>query len=362
MPYQWTLDPQDLFTERYPQMVNTGLPVEDADAMRDSITDMWANEPGGWVFEWSRLAARYAKEGDDSRAALAYGWAKFPTLADDFKRRALELQIEHYLLAAGSFPVDFDRRILEVPYQGSSTSVPVHLLAAPGLPEDAPVLLASGGVDSWKMDLHAMFVGFALTPGARVLAFDIPGTGESSIALSRESVEMVEGLIAHARALGDGRVAHLGISMGGYFFAATGLAGAVDAAIVLGGPVDTAFAPDRSFQFGMADIVGNAFGFDHSPSPAEIAGSRGPMSLRGLLEEDRNSPMLVINGTEDIHIPQADTLVFGGRRDTRVELLPDTGHCAVSRLDEVVPAMIGWLSETLSAGHAADGSLTRAAL
>jgi esterase FrsA len=249
MPYQWTLDPQDLFTERYPQMVNTGLPVEDADAMRDSITEMWANEPGGWVFEWSQLAARYGEEGDDSRAALAYGWAKFPTLADDFKRRALELQLEHYLVAAGSFPVEFDRRILEVPYRGSSTSVPVHLLAAPDLPDDAPVLLASGGVDSWKMDLHAMFVGFALSTGTRVLAFDIPGTGESSsIALGRESIEMVEGLIAQARTLGDGRVAHLGISMGGYFSAATGLAGEVDAAIVLGGPVDTAFAPDRSFQ------------------------------------------------------------------------------------------------------------------
>ena len=271
MPYQWPLDPAELFVERYPQMVNTGLPARDADAMRAAITEMWADAPGGWVFEWSQLGARYAEEGDEALATLAYGWAKFPVLADDAKRKAMQQQVEHYLLAAEAFPVDFDRTFLEVPYDGSSARLPVHILAAPGLPEDAPVLIASGGVDSWKMDLHALFVAFAMNTRARVLAFDIPGTGECPVPLGRRSVGMIDGLVAHARELGDGTVAHLGISMGGYFSAATGLAGTVDAAIVLGGPVESAFAPGRSFQFGMADIVGNAFGFDRRPSTEETA-------------------------------------------------------------------------------------------
>jgi esterase FrsA len=51
MPYQWPFDPQELFVERYPQMVNTGLPAHDADAMRAAITDMWNDAPGGWVYE-----------------------------------------------------------------------------------------------------------------------------------------------------------------------------------------------------------------------------------------------------------------------------------------------------------------------
>ena len=332
MPYQWPLDPQELFVERYPQMVNTGVPAQDADAMRSAITDMWADAPGGWVFEWSRLGARYAEQGDEALATLAYGWARFPALADDAKREALRRQVEHYLLAAENFPVDFERRFLELPYQGSPARLPVHILAAPGLPADAPVLIASGGVDSWKMDLHNLFVAFALNARARVLAFDIPGTGECPVALSRDSVELVESLVAYARELGDGTVAHLGISMGGYFSAATGLAGTVDAAIVLGGPVEAAFAPGRSFQFGMADIVGNAFGFDHSPSDEEMAERRAGMSLRGLLDQDTNSPMLVVNGADDIHVPQADTLVFRDRRDTRVELLgtPGTAPCRSS--------------------------------
>src|SRR5215813_4463091 len=103
MSYQWPLDPQDLFGERYPQMVNTGLPANDVDAVRAAIGDMWADSAGGWVYEWSRLAASYVEAGNHQMAALAYGWAKFPVLADDSKRRALANQLEQYLLAAPGF-------------------------------------------------------------------------------------------------------------------------------------------------------------------------------------------------------------------------------------------------------------------
>jgi len=41
-------------------MTNTGLPLEDVDAVRDAITDMWTDAPGGWVYEWSKLTASYA--------------------------------------------------------------------------------------------------------------------------------------------------------------------------------------------------------------------------------------------------------------------------------------------------------------
>jgi esterase FrsA len=352
MPYQWPLDPRELFTERYPQMVNTGLPPSDVDAVRAAAVQMWPDQPGGWVHEWSELGARYATEGRHELAVLAYGWAKFPVLADDAKRLAFTRQLEHYQLAAPGFPVRFDRRVLELSYQGDTTPVPVHLLAAPDLPAHAPVLLVSGGVDSWKLDLHLLFVGLAMSTGARVLAFDIPGTGESQIPLSPAAAQILDGLIAAARELGDGRIAHLGISMGGYFSAYSGLAGLVDAAVVLGGPVEAAFPADRRWEFGMADIVGNALGFDRPPNADELGAVMNTMSLRPLLDQNINAPMLVINGAEDVHIPQHDTLVFEGRRDTRVELLPDTGHCATSKLDEVVPMMATWIAERLVPAHA----------
>jgi esterase FrsA len=349
MSFQWPVDAEDLFGERYPQMVNTGLPAQDVDAVRAAIAQMWTDAPGGWVYEWSALAARYAGAGSHQLAALAYGWAKFPTLADDSKRRALGSQLEQYLLAAPDFGVNFQRRIIDVPYRGARTPVPVHIFAASDLPAAAPVLLASGGVDSWKMDMHNMFVLAAATAGVRVVAFDIAGTGESAVPMTPDGgAEIVRGLISEARKLGNGIVIHLGISMGGHYSARSGLAGEVDAAMVLGGPVEAAFNRDASMlQFGMDGIVGNALGFDERPSTEELAARFGAFSLRPLLDRDANAPMLVVNGADDVHVPQHDTLVFEGRRDTEVHLIPDTGHCATTKFPEAIGLMFSWLQRAL---------------
>jgi esterase FrsA len=354
MSYQWPLDPQDLFSERYAQMTNTGLPAEDVDGVRDATIDMWADAPGGWVFEWSKLAASYAEAGSHLQAALAYGWAKFPTLADESKRVALAKQLKQYLLAAPGFGVDFRRDVLDLPYQGATTKVPVHLFAPFDLADDTPVVLISGGVDSWKMDAHIGCVVLATQLRVRVLAFDIAGTGESSVPMTGSGgAEIVRGLLAHARTLGNGVVAHLGISMGGYYSARSGLAGEVDAAVVFGGPVEAAFAGEGPGQFGMHGIIGNALGFDAPPSPREWSAHLAEFSLRPLLDQDRNAPMLVINGADDVHVPQHDTLVFQGRRDTVVDLIPNAGHCAPTKLPQVMATIADWLTRTLGAVHAA---------
>lgn len=342
MGYRWHVDVQDLFGERHRQMVS-GLPATDVDAVRAAVTDMWADEPGGWVHEWSRLAAGYAENDKHRLAAQAYGWAKFPALADDARRTALARQLEQYTRAAPGFEVDFERRKIAVPYRDGTTEVPVHLLTPPG--RSGAVLLASGGVDTWKMDLHTLFENLALRTGMRVLAFDIPGTGESTVPLTaNDGAQVVRGLVAEARRTGDGHVVHLGVSMGGYFSARSGLAGEVDAAIVLGGPVELAFDAGRPYVHGMRGIIGNAMGFDHEPSDADLAAVWPSFDLRPLLDRDDNAPMLVVNGADDVHVPQHDTLVFQGRRDTEVHLIPGAGHCATPRLSEAVRIMLAWLA------------------
>lgn len=109
MSYEFEVIPDELFGERYAQFVSSGVPREDVDAVRAAIADMWANAPGGWVYEWSQLAKRYAAQGNHVLAAAAYGWAKFPTLADDAKRVAMAKQLEQYQLAAPTFEVTFER-------------------------------------------------------------------------------------------------------------------------------------------------------------------------------------------------------------------------------------------------------------
>jgi esterase FrsA len=125
--------------------------------------------------------------------------------------------------------------------------------------------------------------------------------------------------------------------------------------VVLGGPVEASFAAGRRWEFGMADIIGNTLWLDHSPDADQLGAMMSTLSLRPLLDQDINAPMLVVNGADDVHVPQHDTLVFEGRRDTRVELLPDTGHCATTKLGEVVPLMATWIKET---ARLAQGDLT----
>ena len=79
--------------------------------------------------------------------------------------------------------------------------------------------------------------------------------------------------------------------------------------------MEAAFAPVRSPRpFGMSDIVGNAMGFAQRPEEAEFAARRATFSLRPLLDQDRNAAMLIVNGADDVHVPQHDTLVFEGPR------------------------------------------------
>jgi esterase FrsA len=225
----------------------------------------------------------------------------------------------------------------------------VHLFAPFDLPDDSPVVLISGGVDSWKMDVHMACVVLAAQLRARVLAFDIAGTGESAVPMTGAGGgEIVSGLIAHARTLGNGVVAHVGISMGGHYSARSGLAGEVDAAVVFGGPVEAAFVGQGPTQYGMRGIVCNALGFDADPSTEELSARMAEFSLRPLLDQDRNAPMLVINGADDVHVPQHDTLVFQGRRDTVVDLIPNAGHCAPTELPYVMATISDWLTRSLA--------------
>ncbi len=353
MTYEFPVDTADLYGERRPQFVNQGLPAAGLDQAASRITQMWADEPGGWVYEFSALAARYANDGQHYQAALAYGVARFPVLANESKRRALALQVEQYTKAAPDFGVHFERRILDLPYRGTTTQVPVHLLSPTADLTQTPVVIASGGIDSWKMDIHAIVTPFVRGANVTVMAFDHPGTGETAAGLDQYADEVVDGLIDTARHLGDGRVVHFGLSFGGNFAAASGLRGVVDGVIDLGGPVANSFQPDRveHLIFGMRDILGNALGFTASPSVDEIATTSMPFIRSALLDEDTNCPMLVINGADDVHIVQQDTLAFEGRRDTEVHLIPGTGHCATTKLPEVIPLMTTWLRNLVSAAN-----------
>jgi esterase FrsA len=299
--YTYDVTPAAMFEDRTHQFEKFGIPLDEIKQVAAATTNMWADAPGGWVYEWSKLAAEYADRGDHYLASLVYGCAKFPCLADQARERAMQNQLDQFELAAKDFPVAFERRIVTVPYRGGTVEVPVHLYSADSDYAARPVLIASGGVDTWKMDIHPWWVGFTIGTGVSTLAFDHPGTGETAIPLDEHADEVIRGIVDYARTLGDGRVAHFGASFGGNFSAMSGLAGIVDAAVDLGGPVDHAFETENVQQlpYGMHDILGNAMHWDHSPTLEELSAGLGQLRRRDLLAQQSNSPMLVINGADD---------------------------------------------------------------
>ena len=165
MSYEFPVDHRGLFEERTGQFLSFGLPVSDLEELRASIHSTWADAPGGWSYEWSALAAKYSAAGNHSLAAMIYGIAKFPVLANESRRRALRNQVDEYVKAATGFGLEFERRILSLPYRNGEIELPVHILSADGRYEDAPVLLLSGGVDGWKMDMHPLVSAFAKNAG-----------------------------------------------------------------------------------------------------------------------------------------------------------------------------------------------------
>ena len=130
MAYTYPIDPKAMFEDRRGQFIGFGVPAADVAKLEGAITDMWANAPGGWVYEWSALARRYLSEGQHYLASLAYGCAKFPCLADQAKADALALQTKEYLASSAAFPVHLERRVTTVPCRGATVDVPVHILSA----------------------------------------------------------------------------------------------------------------------------------------------------------------------------------------------------------------------------------------
>src|SRR5271155_4216516 len=140
MGYIYDIDAKAMFEDRFDEFVTLGITRAEVTEMRNAITEMWTDTPGGWVPEWSSLARKHAEAGEMFLASLCYGCAKFPCLANESRRVALSKQVETYLASAPTFPVKFERRLIDVPYHGSIASVSAHFFSRTGEYKSQPVL------------------------------------------------------------------------------------------------------------------------------------------------------------------------------------------------------------------------------
>src|SRR5437763_6842344 len=213
--FTFPLDLDELFTERTRQFVGWGIPPRVVQAVRDEVDDAWSDAPGGWTPTWERRAQEAESKDDWLLAALCHGAAKFPCLATPSRAAAYRRQLDCYARARGGFPLRFERRALEVSYRDDATPVVVHLLRARRRSRDV-VLVLCGGVDTWKVELHRLGAMIARATGWTVAAVDMPGTGESRVALAPDADVVLAGAIDRLAAeLPARRTAFFGISFGG---------------------------------------------------------------------------------------------------------------------------------------------------
>ncbi|WSQ15142.1 alpha/beta hydrolase [Streptomyces sp. NBC_01231] len=355
MPYTFAVDPAELIAERTPQWTLLGTDPAVLEEMSRRIHDLWADGPGGWVHEWSALAGQAEKEGDLLRASRLYGIAKFPVLGTAAHARAHENHLRTFLQASESFEVPFQRQVIGVHFRGQDVEVPIHLYLAEDLPADAPLVLVFSGVDTWKAEVHPNAVMTARTVGARVATVDMAGTGESPVANGPDGEQYIGAVLdwlrrrfPEARSVGA-----FGFSFAGHWTIKLALCRMVDAAVSVGGIVDTGFSPEAQarLRFGMPGIVGNSLHLDAEPSTAEYQATMGEFSLRrqGLLDDWGSDPvpLLYVNGDQDQHVPAEDPKPLESRPNTVVRLVPGGNHCAVNKAREVFPETLQWLRDHL---------------
>lgn len=316
---------------------------------------MWGTGAESWVPVWARLAREAEAGGHWLRAAQLWGAARFPALATAARQEAYDRQLVAYAKATVGhrLPVRFQRVTVEVPVDGGTGILPLHLMARRHRHRRCPgVLVLSGGVDTWKVELHRMAVATALATGLLVVAVDMPGTGEAPGPLAPDGDRLLAGLIGEVRRRHPGEpVAYLGLSFGGHWAVKLAARGVVDAAVDIGGPTGAAEPEETvdvlALPYGMPGILGNALGLTSLPAADEIDAMLAAFSLRrqGLLgpTKDNGVPLLAANGAHDHFIPRADTTRLAARPNTTVWIVPGATHGAAEHIRPLLAASWAWL-------------------
>ena len=356
--FTFPVDLAGLFDERERHFVGWGIPADNVARARLEITDMWSDGPGGWTTVWSAQAERALQDGDLLLASLLYGAARFPCLSTADRRAAFDRQLELYLQAAPQFPCAFERFVLSVDQGTGKTPVATHLFR-PKRGKPGALVVLCGGVDTWKMEVHKIALALVRLGGLTVAAIDMPGTGESQVPLAHDSDELLGNTIRQLRErLGVERAGFFGLSFGGHWAAKLALTGKVDAAVDLGGPIGAdPNIPDLvNLPNGMTGIIGNAMGFEGplSESGAQELVNQFSLARNGLLANKDGSPLLAVNGVEDIYIPLGDTVVFADRPHSTAWIVKDAGHCADAHVRPIIAGTAGWLARELNGGARAN--------
>jgi hypothetical protein len=331
---------------------------------------MIPGDKDSWHEELRKVADRNLARGDQEesqghirtamncwlRAADLYRSAEFWLPAHDPRRLATFDRCEAashkflgYCVPAGE--------IVSIPYEGGKSLFGYFIRAPFDVPRQ-PVLIAFGGLDSFKDEMWFMVGRGALQRGISVLMVDGPGQGGTLRRhgiVTRYDYEVPVGrCIDWLGTRGDidmSRLAVSGSSLGGYYAARAGSKEPRLAAVISHGAIWDIHErwKERDDSHGLAGHICWVFGARNMAEATEIA---KPFKLEGVLDGMR-CPYLVCHGGHDVLGVKAATQVYEYAKRVGVDVTlrltsaEETGaeHCQHDNPTLGQEIMLDWLAD-----------------
>ena len=312
----------------------------DAGEVREALGHLKTLDRDEWASAWGAIGDRHMAQArllDPAKhykyAFEYYLFARFPLENSPGKVKAYDKALEAFAAYAKlqNPPIE----IVRIPFEGKEI---IGYLRLPKGVRPAPLVLTIGGLDGRKE--NASFRNDAyLDHGVAYFAFDMPGTGQSTIrqvvpGAEREFTRVLD-YIATRNDIDAKRVVVYGGSWGGHWAARLAYLERerIRGAVVQGGPVHEYFEPEwQKKAIGTREYL-----FELFEARAAIYGAKtldeflayGPkMSLKtaGWLDKP-SAPMLVINGMRDTQVPIEDLfLLMRSGSPKEVWINPQGGH------------------------------------
>jgi dienelactone hydrolase len=368
-PFGWHHWPDHFFMS-YQFRRALGETQEGGGAVSEAFQAASRMKPGdaeSWHVEWLRVAERNDRRGDSAeasghirtamncwlRAADYFRSAEFWLLPDDPRRLATFDKCER---ASQKWLRYIGGEAVEIPYE-NGVSLPAYFVK-PKTSSPAPVLIAFGGLDSFKDELWFMTGRGAVQRGIAALMVDGPGQGGT---LRRHGIPTrydyevpVGRCVDWLSARGDvdaSRIAVSGSSLGGYYAARAGSREHRLAACISHGAiwdVEQRFR-DRGETHALANHMKWVFG---AKSMAEAIAKAKPFKLEGVLDGMR-CPYLVLHGGHDVLGVENSQTVYeyaksrGVPVTLRLTSAEETGaeHCQHDNPTLGQELMIDWLAD-----------------
>jgi dienelactone hydrolase len=337
-----------------PRLIANGIDYNDFVTTTARI-GRWAE----WCAEWSKTATKHERLAQEAeargskisaadsyvRAALCHHFGKFVFLDDMEQYRKADAATHGTYRKAIAF-LDPPAERVAIPYAG--TSMPGYLRRPAGITRP-PVSLIVCGLDSVKEEMNS-FEPLFHRRGIATLTIDGPGQGESEgLAIEPEFEKVTSAVLDWLEKRVDvdgGRVATVGVSLGGYYVArAAAFEKRLRGAVPAGGPYDFGVHFDQ-----VPSLTQEAFRFrSHSPDLAAAKKAAQRLNLESVASKI-TIPMLVVFGRQDRLIPpaQAERLFNEiAATDKQLAMYPDGNHVVNNMPWAWRPLVADWMQQRL---------------